>query len=335
MVDRPTNDGLHFERETALVLARLGWEVNHTAISGDGGADLIARLGEELLVVQCKDWSNQVGTAALMEANFGRSLYRAKHAMVVAKYGFTSAAKEHARRLSEHGEPIHLLTLSELAPGCIFDRRPQGLQLRAEKRLAQRQDEWRNSEAQREQDWQILLNRWEQYDKSTETYKISIENYNKTKLPIACAWAFSLPVLHMMLAARPSEILAFFLTVLGGFIGRFHGFILRRPDIQTQAPEEKRPPEEFRRADMPDFRSVVGREIGFPPWTTIAGSKNRRNDSARADAGGSRAETADNRVSVRCLCCRGILRLPAERSGTVVCPLCRQQMWLTTRRHRG
>lgn len=88
-----SSNGRDYEREVAFQLERYGWRVQFTPVSGDFGADLIGWSGQEKLVVQCKDWSYPVGLNAIQEIFYAKNHYRAVHCVVVARSGFTQAAK--------------------------------------------------------------------------------------------------------------------------------------------------------------------------------------------------------------------------------------------------
>lgn len=83
-----------YERLCARLLDEVGWETSVTGASGDQGADVIATLGGETLVVQCKLYKRPVGNKAVQEAAAARIHYRATHAVVVAPLGFTPAARD-------------------------------------------------------------------------------------------------------------------------------------------------------------------------------------------------------------------------------------------------
>ncbi|MEO8540057.1 MAG: restriction endonuclease [bacterium] len=62
-----------FETEVGRWLRREGWQVEHRGGTGDGGIDILARRGKEMLAVQCKRYAE---TAAVSAAQV-RDLYGA------------------------------------------------------------------------------------------------------------------------------------------------------------------------------------------------------------------------------------------------------------------
>lgn len=121
--------GQHFEAKVSERLAHIGWEVSLTPGSGDGGVDVFCRCGSTVMVVQCKDWSNPVGIAAVQEIYTARSLREANLAVVVAANGFTRAARDAASKLG-----VMLTSFDELIRGCQLDRTIEGERLRAAER---------------------------------------------------------------------------------------------------------------------------------------------------------------------------------------------------------
>jgi Restriction endonuclease len=102
-------------------------------VKGDWGADVIARIGGECLVVQCKDWGGPVGLSAVQEIAFARTHYQAQLAAVVARNGYTRAAKGAAKTTG-----VYLLGLDDLRVGTsVLDRSEEGARLREDERRRQ------------------------------------------------------------------------------------------------------------------------------------------------------------------------------------------------------
>ena len=93
VADRP---GHRFEREVAGLFQNLGWEIQLTPVTGDLGADVVAKCLDELVVVQCKDWNANVGYDAVKEVVAARIRYKAKFAVVVSNAGYTKQARDNA-----------------------------------------------------------------------------------------------------------------------------------------------------------------------------------------------------------------------------------------------
>jgi hypothetical protein len=137
--------GVAFENETRERLRALGWEVETTAVTGDFGADLVARVGGEIVVVQCKDYGSPAGVGAVQEVYFARTHYGASGAVVVARNGFTRAAIRAAE--SAH---VKLLSPGEIAFGGSLDRTPHRREIErraAAVEQAERERQQRQAEA--------------------------------------------------------------------------------------------------------------------------------------------------------------------------------------------
>lgn len=93
-------DGLGFERMCAAALTALGWKVDLTPTTGDQGVDLLATRQGRTVAIQCKNFSDPIGNAAVQEVFAGRAFYEAELACVVAPSGFTVSARQLAAKLS-------------------------------------------------------------------------------------------------------------------------------------------------------------------------------------------------------------------------------------------
>jgi len=85
---------LDFERFTADLLAKMGWDARATTASGDQGADVYAEKDGESLVVQCKLYGSPVGNKAVQEVIAAKSYYGADQAWVVTNSSYTKSAKQ-------------------------------------------------------------------------------------------------------------------------------------------------------------------------------------------------------------------------------------------------
>ncbi|ABQ28963.1 restriction endonuclease [Acidiphilium cryptum] len=83
---------VQYEHFCAFLLEHYGWKTETTRASGDFGADIIARRGGEVMVVQCKRYAQPVGVKAVQEAHSAASFYGAGRTAVMACRGFTRAA---------------------------------------------------------------------------------------------------------------------------------------------------------------------------------------------------------------------------------------------------
>lgn len=87
-------NGLDYEVFVGDILKDQGWDVSVTPASGDQGADVIARRGPEVVVIQCKFYAGAVGNKAVQEVAAARVHYGATQAAVVSKSGFTASARQ-------------------------------------------------------------------------------------------------------------------------------------------------------------------------------------------------------------------------------------------------
>ena len=87
-------DGKEFEEYVAQVLRDNGYRhVEVTRYSGDQGIDILAERGGKTYGIQCKNYVNAVGNAAVQEAYAGAQYYDCEIAVVVCPGEFTNAAK--------------------------------------------------------------------------------------------------------------------------------------------------------------------------------------------------------------------------------------------------
>ena len=113
--------GPGFERELGTVYRHLGYLVESTAGSGDGGVDLILRKNGKTIVVQCKSHQAPVGPAIARELFGAMVASGADSAILACTGGFTRGVIEFV-----HGKPIALISASELATlGGAVEERPQ------------------------------------------------------------------------------------------------------------------------------------------------------------------------------------------------------------------
>ena len=85
--------GIEFERHVAERLNAVGWEASLTKKSGDQGGDIIAIKLHMKIIIQCKNWSSNVGNAAVQEVHAAVSFYNADNGIVISRKGFTPAAR--------------------------------------------------------------------------------------------------------------------------------------------------------------------------------------------------------------------------------------------------
>ena len=84
--------GTEFERFVGKVFEMLGYHVEFTPATGDGGADLFLSKAGQRGVVQVKGWRGSVGNKALQEACYAERLFECDWCAVVTNSTFTAAA---------------------------------------------------------------------------------------------------------------------------------------------------------------------------------------------------------------------------------------------------
>lgn len=84
--------GEEFERFLGELFKRRGFKVSYTATSGDYGADLILKDGQDVIAVQAKRYSSSVGVKAVQEIIGAIKMYDATEAWVVTNSYFTKQA---------------------------------------------------------------------------------------------------------------------------------------------------------------------------------------------------------------------------------------------------
>lgn len=89
-VDRMS--GEEFERFLGELFKGRGFKVSYTAKSGDYGADLILKDGQDVIAVQAKRYSGSVGVKAVQEIIGAVKMYDATEAWVVTNSYFTKQA---------------------------------------------------------------------------------------------------------------------------------------------------------------------------------------------------------------------------------------------------
>lgn len=84
--------GEEFEQYLGELFKRRGFKVSYTATSGDYGADLILKDGDEIIALQAKRYSGNVGVKAVQEIIGAIKMYEATEAWVVTNSYFTKQA---------------------------------------------------------------------------------------------------------------------------------------------------------------------------------------------------------------------------------------------------
>lgn len=87
-------DSGEFEFFCADLLRTAGWATRVTKATGDQGADVIASLGDEKAVFQCKLYSSPVGNKAVQEVVAAKAVHGARFGCVVSNQSYTKPAQQ-------------------------------------------------------------------------------------------------------------------------------------------------------------------------------------------------------------------------------------------------
>lgn len=101
--------GYDFEDFLSKLFTTIGYDVQVTKRSSDQGADLFAEKFGKKVVIQAKNYRDNVGNAAIQQVLAAKTFYRCDDAMVVTNSFFTPSAKE----LAESGS-VRLINRKEL-----------------------------------------------------------------------------------------------------------------------------------------------------------------------------------------------------------------------------
>jgi hypothetical protein len=214
--------GLQFERDTALRFKELGWRVETTPQSNDYGADLVCSVGDEKLIVQCKDYTNNsIGIKGIQEVIGARSHYKGTIAALIFRGRVTKQA--YALALSNN---IFVFSIDDLEVGCILDRLKDREAIEeAEKRKAERK---KITEDRRKN--VLLKKRLALYDYEKQFIeKYIIENSDRWK----CEWNTKYNSNNIANKTAPKGAAVGFF----GFSLRFPGSYFFKPATSVKAPD--------------------------------------------------------------------------------------------------
>lgn len=97
-----TADPYEYEHLIAEFITSKGWPAKATSGSGDQGADVIAEKDGEVIVIQCKLYSQPVGNKAVQEVFAAKGYYQADYAVVVTNNSYTKSARQLSNSLGVH-----------------------------------------------------------------------------------------------------------------------------------------------------------------------------------------------------------------------------------------
>ncbi|NPE31262.1 restriction endonuclease [Methanococcoides sp. SA1] len=86
--------GYDFEHFVKILFENMGYSVEHTSLSGDQGADLIATKFGEKTSIQVKRYSGSVSNSSVQEVVASKNYYNCDKCMVVTNSYFTKSAIE-------------------------------------------------------------------------------------------------------------------------------------------------------------------------------------------------------------------------------------------------
>ncbi|CAG8720948.1 4167_t:CDS:2, partial [Cetraspora pellucida] len=109
--------GLTLEVDIVEMLRSSGLEVIHVGKRGDGGVDIICNIGEKKIMIQCKNWYNNIGVMCLEKSEFSKVSKISKVIGVVVGQKFSSGAIDEAGKSDDH--PIILTTKDPLTSTWI------------------------------------------------------------------------------------------------------------------------------------------------------------------------------------------------------------------------
>lgn len=105
--------GISFEEKCLKLLEKLGFSCRRTAITGDGGIDIVATSNQPLFkgtyIVQCKNWENPVGEPPVRDLYGVVASENANKGILITSSTFTEAAQNFAR-----GKNIELIDGDQL-----------------------------------------------------------------------------------------------------------------------------------------------------------------------------------------------------------------------------
>lgn len=90
-------DGYEFEDFLSTMFSTLGYQVEQTRKGPDQGADLFVERFGRKIVIQAKNYSENVGNSAVQQALSAKAFYGCDSAMVVCNQEFTPSAKDLAK----------------------------------------------------------------------------------------------------------------------------------------------------------------------------------------------------------------------------------------------
>jgi len=91
-------DGEQFEEIIGNLYRKKGYHVTKTPKGPDQGVDLIIKRGSEKIIIQAKNWRNNVSNTDILKTAGARQMHKATSAIVITSSRFTKSAVEALQR---------------------------------------------------------------------------------------------------------------------------------------------------------------------------------------------------------------------------------------------
>ena len=101
--------GRQFETEVGLLFEKIGYNVEQTAATNDGGVDLVLRREGIMTIVQCKAHAKRIPVSVLRELSASMVDFGATSAIIACFEGLTKTAEQYIAN-----KPIHVLKLEDV-----------------------------------------------------------------------------------------------------------------------------------------------------------------------------------------------------------------------------
>lgn len=101
--------GTEFERELGKLFSAMGFHVEMTPTTGDGGVDLMLRRGGRLTVVQCKAHAKKIPIGVARELVASMADFEADDAIIACLEGVTKPVMAYIR-----DKPINVVTVTQI-----------------------------------------------------------------------------------------------------------------------------------------------------------------------------------------------------------------------------
>lgn len=291
-------DGYAFELKIAERMRGLGWTCEMTPGSGDFGADLFCRVGEEFIIVQCKCYeeASSIGVGAVQEVCTAVRHFNAARGLVVYEGRPSKAAKSLA-----HSVGVLFFHADDLIAGWEYDRTAKGTALRIKQREEREAAEARERAREKAQQAEGYRLDYEAYLVRLSDWKVGQAAWEKKSKSWNGGWAAGAGMTAgfgalVLFSGGPSSdvLLGLGLMAVGAAI-----FFTRYPWGAPTKPLLPVPLEGASPLQRPGTGDIFPSKVGILP-------KQREGD----------------RVIVRCSRCQTQLRVPSSKRLRIGCPTC-------------